>query len=258
MEINTLRIKTNILSNQLSTATKKEMWLLYQQCYTATYIDFYQQLALYDYFAFFRKADRIIGFMGIQIQRPILQQRTYLLIRLGSAIILEKYRGKGLLQLAVLKLSRLFWSDVLTGRVLCWGNTFTYKSYLTFAKTAAHFYPNYQQVTPYALKDMIDFIGHHYFSKNYEQHHGIVKNHQHPLQDNSDQICLKFKEDPNIRFFSEINPQFERRYGLITIAPMNWPNIINLIKKVVQQNWRSMLVPRNRNNMLFYAKSLVS
>ncbi|MFK7983096.1 MAG: hypothetical protein AB8G86_24165 [Saprospiraceae bacterium] len=46
------------------------------------------------------------------------------------------------------------------------------------------------------------------------------------------------KEDPNIRFFSEINPSYESGHGIITIAPMNWTNIISLLKK----NWMSLLL----------------
>lgn len=256
--MNTLKLKTNIVRNELSTATKKEMWLLYRQHYMTTEIDFYQQLKIYDRFSFFRTAGQLIGFIGIQIHRPILQQHTYLLLRFGSAIILEEYRGKGLLQLAILKLSRLYWREILEGRVLYWGNTCTYKSYLAFAKTATQFYPNYQQATPYALKDIIDFIGNYYFSKNYEKNHGIIKSHQRPLQDNSDRICYKYKEEPNIRFFSEINPRFDIGHGLITIAPMNWQNIIGLIKKVGKQHWRSILNSRSTNNGLFCTKLLIS
>ena len=258
MEINTLRLKTNIVPNELPTTTKKEMWLLYRQFYTTTEMDFYQELKVYDYFSFFRHAGQLIGFVGIQIHRPILKQGAYLLLRFGAAIILEKYREQGLIQIATLKLGGLYWREVLAGRVLCWGNTFTYKSYLAFAKTAEHFYPNHQEATPYVFKEIIDAIGEHYFPKHYEKNHGIVKNDQHPLQDNSYRICHKYKEEPNIRFFSEINPEFELGHGLITIAPMNWQNVISLLKKVSRHNWQSLLDLRNRRNGLFYAKLLIS
>lgn len=234
------------------------MWQLYRQFYATTEIDFYQQLKIYDYFSFFRCAGEIIGFIGIQAQRPTLKERSYLLLRFGEAIILEKYRGKGLLQLAALKLGGLYWRDVLAGRVLFWGNAFTYKSYLVFAKTAEHFYPNHQQATPYKVKDIMDFLGGHYFSERYEQHHGIVKNIVHPLQDNSYRICYKYKEEPNIRFFSEINPRYELGDGLITIAPMNWRNIISLLKKVGKHNWGRITERRNADNRVFYSKFLIT
>lgn len=238
-----MKIKTTLQTNKkLPSAIKAEMWLLYQQFYVETEVDFYQKIKAFNYFSFFRIDGEMVGFMGIQTTRSTLNAQNYLLCRFGQAVILAPYQGKGLLQRAVLKFSGLFWKDVLAGRLVCWGNTITYKSYLVFAKTAEKFYPNYQQPTPYKFKDVIDFIGAHYFAATYEPSLGIVKQPTNTLRDNSNLICRKYKEDPNIRFFSEINPHYEAGHGIITVAPMNWTNIVCLLKK----NWASYLLARTQ------------
>ena len=254
-----MKIKTTLQTNQkLSSAVKAEMWLLYQQFYAEMEINFYQKIKAYNYFSFFSVNGKMIGFMGIQTARPTLNTQTYLLCRFGQAVILEPYQGKGLLQRAVLKLSSLFWREVFAGKLICWGNAITYKSYLVFAKTAAQFYPNYRQPTPYNLKDVIDFIGTNYFATTYEASLGIVKQSTIPLRDNSNLICHKYKEDSNIRFFSEINPQYETGYGVITIALMNWTNIISLLKKSRTSLLSDIVSLNNRSHLADYTRLLVN
>ena len=93
-----MKIKTTLQNHQqLSSAVKAEMWLLYQQFYVETEVNFYQEIKAYNYFSFFSINGKMVGFMGIQTDRPTLNAHTYLLCRFGQAVILEPYQGKGLL-----------------------------------------------------------------------------------------------------------------------------------------------------------------
>lgn len=232
MKLNTSNIQITLKPANLTEAIQKEMYWLYRKFYRTSAMNFYQEIKSYDYCSLFRSGGQLIGFMGIQVQRTTLNGKVHLLFRLSEAIILEDFRGKGLLQKTMLKLGLLFWRTVLTGKVFCWANAYTYKSYLAFAKSVDQFYPNYQQATPYQIKDLMDVVGEQNFCGHYEAPHGVVRNNEFSLKDNSNWICYKYQAEPHIRFFSEVNPGYETGSGLITIAPLNLKNIGCLLKKI--------------------------
>lgn len=229
------KVTVTIQENNLGTSTINEMWQLYQKYYFCDYDTFIERLETVKYVSFYKKANRIVGFIGIEVVRQHLHGRNYLLMRFGQVIIDKAFRGKSLIPITGAKLCRLFWKDFLFGHTYFWADTLTYKSYLVFAKTLEEFYPSYKQPTPYQVKDVIDFIGTNRYGGNYNSALGTVCKSFKFVNDFTTEVQAKYREDKDIQFFANVNARHREGHGLITIAPASFRNLLQLAKRYVQK-----------------------
>ena len=199
------KLSVTIQKNELSIATIHQMWQLYKDYYHSTYDTFVEQLTTYQYLSFFKQEEQLVGFACIETIRQPLHGRNYLFIRFGQAIIDPAFRGKALIPITAAKLSRLFWKDFLFGQAYFWANTLTYTSYLVFAKTLSSFYPSYKHPTPYAVKDLIDFIGLKQYGEDYNPALGTVHTSFKVVNDFTTEVQTKYLEDKDIQFFTSLN-----------------------------------------------------
>ena len=227
------KIKIEITTNELSEATKIEMWNLYQNYYNYSRDYFMKRIHSNNYFSIYRVGGKIIGFTGLRINRTSVEQQQYLMIYVGQTIIDKAFRGNALIPRTAVKLLLKYWKDLLLGRIYFWADSLTYKAYLVFAKTVPEFYPTYKKSTPKTVKSLLDFVGDEYYAEAYNPARCTVKKNTVFVNDTSTIIDQKVETDPDVLFFAEANPEYINGHGLLTITPMHSRNYIMTLKKCI-------------------------
>ena len=231
MTIKNSRISVDLNKNNVSDAIIEQMWGLYQQYYYYEKRAFINRIKDYDYLALFKQKAELVGFIGIKVDRPNLDGQQYLLMRFGQAVIQQTHRGKSLIPITSLKLCCLLWKDLLKRKLYFWADNISYKSYLVFAKTAEEFYPTYKTAMPSAIKSLIDFIGENRYPDTYDKATGTVRKNSKVVSDASCTVCHKYLQDSDIQYYVTANQGYEQGHGLITVAPVNKKNLLNLTER---------------------------
>lgn len=230
------KIKVRIVSNQFTAETREEMWTIYSKYYDYSKEAFMKRIYKNDYFSMYTVDDKIVGFTGLRVDRLVVKGRRHLLFFFGQTIIDSAYRGQSLIPTTGAKLCLRFLPEILTSKTYFWAYCLTYKAYLVFAKTLDQYYPSYQAPLATETKEVIDFIGHKHFPETYCQDTGTVTDDPVVVTDPSTlQIPVKYRQDPDIEFYTQANPLYMNSHGLITLGPVNFKNFSLLMKRLFQK-----------------------
>ncbi|MEO0337925.1 MAG: hypothetical protein AAF242_01800, partial [Bacteroidota bacterium] len=229
----TSKIKIEITTNELSEATKIEMWNLYQNYYNYSRDYFMKRIHRNNYFSIYRVDGKIVGFTGLRINRTSVGDKQYLLIYVGQTIIDRAFRGNALIPRTAVKLLMKYWKDLVRGRIYFWADALTYKAYLVFAKTVHEFYPTYKKPTPKTVKTLLDFVGDEYYAEAYNVATGTIKKNTVFVNDQSTIIDQHLETDPDVLFFAQANPEYINGHGLLTITPMHSRNYLVMLRKCI-------------------------
>ncbi len=112
----------------------------------------------------------------------------------------------------------------------------TYSAYLVFAKNLREYYPAANNDIPLAVNQLRDHLGQKYYGDRYCTTCGTVRKDRYVINDGSAIIRPHKLSDPDIRFFQYTNPHHMRGYGLLTIAPVNWKNVLAMIRKAINKH----------------------
>ena len=115
--------RLSITYNELSDKTKIELWQVYRKQYPCEFPFFILQLEHYNYIAIYTVEERIIGFMGVRINRTEVEGKQYLLLNFGAPVMQKDYAAHKLEQYTIGKLLVHYWKDLLLGRLLFWYET---------------------------------------------------------------------------------------------------------------------------------------
>ena len=228
-------LKVNITSNQLSKATKDQMWGIYKKYYFYTKAEFLKRIEKNNFYSFYTVNQQIVGFTGLRVNRLELNGKKQCLIYFGQTVIDRKYRGQSLIPITGAKLCLKFWKDLLFSDVYFWADTLTYKAYLVFAKTVGEMYPSRKKEMPIKIKTLVDHIGSFYYRTTYCNRTGTIHKSKILVNDNTMCIPQKYIQDKDICFFVKANPLYKQGHGLITITPMNCSNLINLFSRQLRR-----------------------
>lgn len=229
------KIKVQIVSNAFSTATKEEMWTVYSKYYDYSKDYFMQRINKNNYFSLYTFDSKIVGFTGLRIDRPRIKGKRHLLIYFGQTIIDKAYRGKSLIPTTGAKLCLRYFPEILTTKTYFWADCLTYKAYLVFAKTLEQYYPSYKEPLSSNAKAIIDFIGQKHYVDSYCSKTGTVRKETMVVHDTTTQIPMKYRQDPDILFYTQANPLFMEGHGVITLGPVNLTNFGILMKRLLQK-----------------------
>jgi RimJ/RimL family protein N-acetyltransferase len=230
------KIQVTITTNELSEATKEEMWQVYHKYYHYSREYFMQRIHRNNYFSFYTIDGRIIGFTGLRINRTEVHDKECLMIYFGQTIIDQKYRGKALIPRTAVKLFLKYWKDLIRGRIYVWADALTYKAYLVFAKTLKEYYPTYRTVMPAHVKALINFVGDEYYGETFCRDTGTVQKDTVFVNDPTTRIDPRQETDQDVLFYAQSNPDYINGHGLITLAPMTGENYLYLIWKCIRKN----------------------
>jgi hypothetical protein len=229
------KIQVEITSNDLSEATKEEMWQVYQQYYHYDRDYFMERIDRNNYFSFYLEDGKIVGFTGLRINRTSVGRKECLLIYFGQTIISKAYRGNALIPRTAVQLCLKYWKDILMGRVYVWADALTYKAYLVFAKTLSEYYPSYRSQMPEYIQSLIQFVGQEYYGSSFCSATGTVKKNTVWVNDASTIAPPANTTDKDILFYKAANAHNAQGHGLITLAPMHPGNYLMLILKSIKK-----------------------
>ena len=227
------KISVSIETNNLSAATKEEMWELYRHYYFYDKTYFMKRIESNTHFSFYKSQERIVGFTGLRINRSMVKGRKQFAIYFGQTVIHEECRGKSLIPMTGAKLCLKYWKELLFSDAYFWADALTYKAYLVFAKTLDEIYPSRRQQTPAMVKAVVDHLGQIHYQKAYCPKTGTVRKKKVLVNDTTMHIPQKYRNDDDIRFYVETNPKYIEGHGLLTITPMNASNLKKLMTRYI-------------------------
>ena len=235
------KIHASIVTNNFSEAIKEEMWSVYKNYYHYTKESFLARIEKNNYYSFYTLNGKIVGFTGLRISRAVIDGKKHLFIYFGQTVIDAAHRGKSLIAITGSKLYLMFWREILSSRTFFWADTLTYKAYLVFAKSLEEFYPTYKQEAPENIQRVIDHIGRENYGQNYNIGLGTVRKDQILVNDPCIQIPLKYRHDPDIRFYTQANPGYTHGQGLITLAPLSGTNFMKIVARLMTKAAKATL-----------------
>ena len=222
----------------MSPKIKEEMWQVYRDFYSYTRESFMNRIAKNNYYALYRKGEKIVGFTGLRINEFKVESEKYFTIYFGQTVIDPMYRGSNLIQKTGIKLSLKFFNKLVSCKSFFWADALTYRSYLVFAKTLKEYYPTFQSEMPKNVRNLRDFIGKTYYPDSFCKKTGTVKKDQNLVADPSAVIQEKYMIDPDIAFFAKTNKHHAEGHGLLTLAPINVTNLMKITTKVAKRSMR--------------------
>ena len=239
MEVSTKKVI--ISRGNFSPETIEYMWSLYQKYYAYSKESFVERMKKNNFFALYLVDGFLVGFTGLRINRTRINGKNRLFIYFGQTVIDKAHRGKSLIPLTGIKLCKMFFWDLLSSKAYFWADCLTYKAYLVFRKTLAECYPSQRQAMCPDTLAIRDYIGKTYYPDTYCPQSGTIYKSVNWVRDESVVIDPQKLKDADIRFFAEANPLHSQGHGLLTLAPISFPNLVLMMKRFLLRSvgWTS-------------------
>ena len=229
------RLNTEILKSENTLSVRDQMWRLYNRYYQVEPASFFARFAGNDYYALYKKGDRLIGFTALRLKEIKTPYGKFMTFYVGQSIIDKNFRNRSLIPQTCVKVVAKNFALNPFQPLLVWCDSLTYKPYLAFAKATTEYYPTYKKQTPDYIKAVRDELGKHYYGENYDPATGTVAKDKVIVDDPSTAISEKDLQNPDIRFFTEANKNYRQGHGLITIVPANAKNFAYCFKRCLKK-----------------------
>lgn len=200
--------------------------------------EFHKLLLSYTYVVLYRERNdgSLRGLMTVGIDRKRQDNgKPYTVLRLGLGFFQINYRGGPYIYLVAVY---LFIKELVTHPftpLYVVGKVFSFKSYCLFSHSLRHCYPRYNLETPEFMKEIINEYGLKVKLPNeiYNTDTFVLARENTILKKNLKDVSKEATEDPDIKFFLERNPGWERGHQLITVALVQWPDVLRIIWKIL-------------------------
>ncbi len=194
---------------------------------------------------FDKKDSSLKGFSTLLHYEFILEGQKVFGVFSGDTILEKEYWGGSVLQKAFsrymfnLKLSRplspLYWFLISKG----------YKTYLLMTNNFSTHFPRFDEQTPSKFKSIMDKFAMDLYPDNYNSLTGLIEFpevHDH-LKDNVAPITEEMKSrSPQIKFFSEVNQNWQRGSELVCLAEFTLMTPLNYLTKIFKKMIQSFYV----------------
>ena len=218
-----MKLKSSVLKiSELSTENKQDLFQLMLEVYDGiNWNKFLSDMNQKNYILIlYNKDNAIAGFTTIQV----FDFENKLIIYSGDTVIEEVSRGDIELMRAWWRFSytiqeknpakQVFWLLISKG----WR---TYKFFPLFLK---EIYPTYKCNTPEEIQKFIDRLSHYKFGDSYKN--GLViSEYPDKLKSGKNDIPEKRREDKDVKFFLEKNPDFYKGNELVCLAELSVSNL---------------------------------
>lgn len=231
--VKTARIGITIMKPTLTAKHLREMWVLYNRYYDIHQNDFFDKMDSNDFYALYFCEGKLVGFTGIRYRKMKTTFGNQQTLYIGQAVIDEKFRTHSLVPRTCFSFAIRHYLRHPFRPLYVWCDALTYKPYLCFANCLEKFYPTFQETTPDKIEFLLEKIGKHYYKENYQPRKGIVTKSKKIVTDESTIITPYDRSNPHIAFFEEKNPNHIHGSGLLTIAPLDFRNLVKLYKKCI-------------------------
>ena len=180
-----------------------------------------------------RKDGSLRGVMLFGVDRREINGSKYTLLRLGLASFQNYYRGGPLFYYVAAyhvlkeKICHPFTPVYIIGKL------FSYKSYMVLCRNMPHTYPRHNMETPEFVRNLINEYGKRAKMENeiYDPETFILKRETTTLKEGVVPLTKADLEEPNIKFFVERNPGWEKGHQMITAGEMRWSDLVVMVWK---------------------------
>jgi hypothetical protein len=202
------RISTTVHDTaELTPAQWDEIWILTQEFFDVDRAYAEAELEQRQRIALFRMNGALLGMAAIDVFTETFRGRPQEIIFTSHVLLRENWRGKNLLQ-------KLGWRTFLARRLrhplrpIYWFfDTFSYKSYLLLPRNFREFWPRYDHAVPEAPAALIGQLAARIHGPAWRPARGVaVRSGQKRLRETTAPLILARDSDPNLEFFSRVNP----------------------------------------------------
>lgn len=239
-------ISIQLHSNQLRKELQAEMWRVYRPYYHYSEDDFYNRISNNTHYALYWQAGELVGFTGLRIQAITVdnvdaamskRSKRYFTIYFGQTVVTESVRACGLINRTGIMLLKKYWKNLLTHQTVFWADALSYRAYLVFAKNLLSFYPNVKEKLPTTIQQLRDKLGQKYYADRFCPLTGTVRKDEYLIRDPRVMITAAKLSDPDVSFYAQANPKYQEGYGLLTMGPANWTNIVYMLGKAIRKSF---------------------
>ncbi len=224
----------SIFSETLNKSLTYEAFLVYYLQHQPSYMDI----------SFMQEDKKTIGFICVTFYKQQLENKMYTICR-GAIGIKEAYRGGRLpcrelcMKYIHYKIKHPMENMFVTGYI---ANPIVYAM---ICKHSYDVYPKAGARIPQSINRFRDEIINFYGFKEKVIAPFILKIHFQVSLSEKDEERIYSSRDKNVKYYINLNPDFQKQVGILTIVPVSWFNIAasaikiiitNLLKKFVEKN----------------------
>ena len=218
-----MNLKSKVIEiSGLTIQNKKDMYGLMTKVYYGENWDkFLSDMSQKDYaLVLYNESSNIVGFTTIEI----FDFEGKIIIYSGDTVIDENFRGD-------IELMRAWWRFSYTvqmkyhdKKVLWLLISKGWRTYKFFPMFLKEIYPTYKCNTPEEIQKFIDRLSHYKFGDSYKN--GLViPEYPDKLKSGKNDIPEKRREDKDVKFFLEKNPDFYKGNELVCLAELSVSNL---------------------------------
>jgi hypothetical protein len=221
------RIETRVYETRaLSVTDWDEIWTLTHEFYDVERNYAERELMRRQRIALFRMNGALLGMAAIDVLPFDVAGESLIALWTTHVLIRENWRGRNLIQ----KLGFRTWLGARLRypfrRIYWFFDTFSYKSYLLLPRNFHRYWPRHEETTPDDRAALIDALATQLYGPAWRPARGIVvRSGQKRLRATAAPLAVSLDADPNMRFFSAVNPGHAEGDMLICLCPLdvgNW------------------------------------
>lgn len=222
-------------TEKLKSNKREEMWSVYHSFYHYSKDSFMIRFEKNTHYALYFSKNRLIGFTGLRIENPIINNKKRLLIYFGQTVVQPNFRGQSLFRRTGLRLLRKYFLSAVDSKIYFWADTLSYKAYLSFSKSVKTCYPSRNQPLTPEIQAVRNYLGDKYYGPKYCRKNGTIQKDRVLVNDHLVRVRPKALIDPDVKFFIQINPKHEIGNGLLTMAEFKPGDIVFALLRMVQK-----------------------
>lgn len=237
MMINTLnalkksKLETAMFGADEMEPFKESMFQLYLKYYHVERAVFFNRFKTIDFYTLYFWNYQIVGFTGFRVKTFENEYGSFKTLYIGQTVLDKKHRKQSLIPKTCFRIILRELMKNPTETIYVWCDALTFKAYLNFARSVKKFYPARHLKPSEEIKTLITQLGQHYYGTLFDATSGTVRKPANIVKDPASAITAKALENPDIAFFAKQNPKYQEGHGLITLAPLDWENMVSLGKK---------------------------
>lgn len=216
--------------DELDAEMREQMWALYAPHHNMERACFDARIASLDELALFQATGsrELVGFNGLRAK--ILELGTggrVATFYMGLTYVTRAWRSRGLIQRMVIK--RML-GPVLSpayDAVYFWTDCLTYRPYLVMARNLDEYYPHRARELSSEAREVRDLLGRCYYGEAYDPERGTVRKTEARVCEHERLVTPADLEDPDIRYYMELNRNYARGDGVIALCPAHMGNLMH-------------------------------
>jgi hypothetical protein len=181
----------------------------------------------------------LIGMASMDVYPVVFQGRSLAIIYTVHVLLYEEYRGHNLIQrlgLRVFLKTRLKFPF----RSIYWFfDSYSYMGYLLLPRNFWKFWPHPKRAMPERERALMDHLAGRTYGSAWLPERGIVlRSEKKRMKPDATRLNLNIPVTPELRFFSQANPDHAEGDMLVCLCPLTIANWISVGIRAVQRMWR--------------------